>query len=172
MAPAPQTDFEQIFEALGRVGARYVVVGGVAVLLQGHPRFTADLDLVVGLEPSNVQQAIGALASLDYRPRAPVALDQFADAQARRDWIEQKGLTVFSLWSPRFPATDVDLFVAEPMPFDEMWRHADQVELGGTTVAVASIEDLVAMKQKAGRPKDLQDIAELRKLLVSRTEEP
>jgi hypothetical protein len=47
MNPPPKTDFEQIFEALGQAGVRYVVVGGVAVVLHGHPRLTADRDLVV-----------------------------------------------------------------------------------------------------------------------------
>ena len=40
--------FEPVFAALERAGSRYVVVGGVAVVLQGHARFTADLDLVIG----------------------------------------------------------------------------------------------------------------------------
>lgn len=170
MSPPAQTDFEQVFDRLGRAGVRYVVVGGVGVLLQGHPRFTADLDLVIGLDSANVRLAIDALVSLDYRPRAPVPLEQFADPVIRREWIEQKGLTVFSLWSPRLPATEVDLFVAEPMPFEDMWRRSDRVNVGGSEVAVASIDDLISMKQKAARPKDLQDIAELQKLSADRNE--
>jgi len=168
MGPDTKTDFEQIFEALARANVQYVIVGGVAVLLQGHPRFTADLDLVVALEPANALRAIQALDSLDYRPRAPVDAASFADPTVRRQWIEEKGLTVFSMWSTQFPATEVDIFVAEPMPFDQIWKNADKASVGDVEVAVASVPDLIAMKERAGRPKDLQDVAELRKLLAMR----
>lgn len=47
-------------------------------------------------------------------------------------------------------------------PYRELRQHADRYDLGGFNVSVASIDDLVAMKQAAGRPKDLLDIEELR----------
>ena len=111
----------RVFDVLAKARVRYLVVGGVAVVLHGHLRVTADLDLVVDLEPGNALSATKALASLGYRPRAPVALDQFADATQRRRWIEEKGLTVFSLWSPAAPGTEVDLFVREPFAFGEVY---------------------------------------------------
>jgi hypothetical protein len=153
-----QGDLFEIFEALGDAHVRYLVVGGVAVVLHGHPRFTADLDLVVALERDNVLATVEALARLDYRPRAPVMASDLADPAIRRAWVEEKGLTVFSLWSKRFPATEIDLFVEEPFPFEEAYRRGVHVRLGGTEVVVASIDDLVALKRRAGRPRDLEDI--------------
>src|SRR5205814_2241965 len=97
-------DLHRIFEALAGAPVRYLVVGGVAVVLHGHPRFTADLDLVVGLEPDNVRAAMSALETLGYRPRAPVKMADFADPAIRRQWIADKGLQVFSLWSAQLPA--------------------------------------------------------------------
>jgi hypothetical protein len=164
-----RTDFELIFEALGQARARYLVVGGVAVVLHGYSRFTADLDLVVGLDPPNARSAMLALSSLDYRPRAPVRAEDFADPVLRQQLIAEKGMAVFSLSSTRFPATEVDVFAQEPMPFDAMLARATEVSLGGTPVAVASIEDLILMKEQVGRPQDLQDAAELRKILALRT---
>lgn len=134
------------------------MVGGVAVVLHGHPRFTADIDLVVALDPGNVRTAIEALSRLGYRPRAPVDAALLADPAARERWIDEKGLTVFTLWSPEHPATEVDLFVREPFPFDEAWGRATFADLGDVTVPVASIGDLVALKRTAGRPKDLEDV--------------
>jgi hypothetical protein len=151
-------DFDLIFDALQRGRVRYLVVGGVAVVLHGHPRFTADLDLVVALDPENARAAVGALARLGYRPRAPVDGALFADPGTRQRWIDEKGLTVFTLWSPEHPATEVDLFVREPFPFAAAWARATTVDLDGVKVPVASIEDLVALKRAAGRPKDLEDI--------------
>jgi hypothetical protein len=111
-------DFDRIFAALSAGKVRYLVVGGVAVVLHGHPCFTADLDLVVALDPDNARAAIAALATLGYRPRAPVDGAQFADPAARERWIEEEGLTDFTLWSPDHPAPEVDLFVLEPFPFE------------------------------------------------------
>jgi hypothetical protein len=62
-------DFDLIFDELQRSQVRYLVVGGVAVVLQGHPRFTADLDLVVALDPSNARGTIADLGDV----KVPVA---------------------------------------------------------------------------------------------------
>lgn len=157
-------DFDAIFDALNAVQVRYLVVGGVAVVLHGHPRFTADIDIVLSLERTNVLAALRALMTLGYRPRAPVNADDFAEADIRRKWIEEKGLTVFSFWSPEHPATEIDLFVTEPFPFDETYARATTIDLGTTLVRVLNIDDLIALKLRAGRPKDLEDVRILRAL--------
>jgi hypothetical protein len=137
------------------------VVGGVAVVLHGHPRFTADLDLVLALDAVNVRAAIAALSELGYRPRAPVRAEDLADPDQRADWIRNKGMIVFSLASPAHPTTEVDLFVEEPFPFEAAYRRASWTDLGETRVPVASISDLVEMKRRAGRPQDLEDVRQL-----------
>ena len=162
------SDFELIFQALEKARVQYLVVGGVAVVLHGHPRFTADLDLILALEPPNVLAAIAALGQLGYRPRAPVPVEQFANAEIRREWIRDKGLTVFSLWSPNHPATEIDLFVEEPFPFVDAYRRATRADLDGIPVTVASIPDLIDLKHRASRPKDLEDIRALEALLADR----
>ncbi len=165
-----ESDFELVFAALQREDVRYLVVGGVAVVLHGHPRFTADLDLVVGLDRDNASRAVKALAGLGYRPRAPVDASLFADPGVRQGWIDEKGLTVFTLWSPDHPATEIDLFVREPFPFTAALGRAVTVELGDLEVPVASIEDLVALKRAAGRPKDLDDVQILEALARERSD--
>jgi hypothetical protein len=161
-------DFERIFEALALSHVRYLVVGGVAVVLHGHARVTADLDLIVALEPENARAAMTALIGLGYRPRAPVDPLQFADPEVRQHWIDEKGLKVFSLWSPNFPGTEIDIFVKEPMPFVEMAGRAVRVTVGGSQLLVAGIEDIIRMKKAVGRPKDLDDVAELEAIAMLR----
>jgi hypothetical protein len=155
------SDLERVFGALEAAGARYLVVGGVAVVLHGHPRFTADLDLVLALDPVNIEAALSALEGIGYRPRAPVPLRAFADPEQRADWERTKGLTVFSLWSADLPGTEVDLFVSDPLPFEPAWERRLRAQVGGLSVNVASLDDLIEMKRRAGRPQDLADVREL-----------
>ena len=163
----PADHIGRILAALNQASVRYVVVGGVAVVLHGHLRFTADLDLVLALERENVLAALRALQALGFRPRPPVAAEQFADGNLRAQWVREKGMTVFSLWSPELPGTDVDLFAEEPIPFGELAARADPVALAALSVPVASIPDLIALKRIAGRPTDLEDIAALEAIALS-----
>jgi predicted nucleotidyltransferase len=152
---------EPIFVALNDAGARYVVVGGLATVLHGFTRLTHDIDLAVDLVPAEAAKVIAVLTGLGLLPRAPVEVDDFARPDARAAWIERDKMMVFSLWDPANPLRAVDLFVDNPIAFEELWRSADEVELQTTTVRIASIEHLIAMKRLAGRPRDLQDIAAL-----------
>jgi hypothetical protein len=152
---------EQVLASLNAAGVRYLVVGGVAVVLHGHLRTTADLDLVVSLEPSNARRAIDAVAALGYRARAPVPAERFADAAERAAWISEKELTVFSLWSDRLPGLELDLFVREPFDFEQAWARRVTVSLDTTTATVVGLQDLLALKREARRPQDLADVEAL-----------
>ncbi|MCC6644932.1 MAG: nucleotidyl transferase AbiEii/AbiGii toxin family protein [Polyangiaceae bacterium] len=158
-----------IVSALDESGARFVVVGGLAVVLHGHARLTADVDLVVDLSPGEAIKPVAALTRLGMVPRAPVAARDFADPEARRRWSEEEGMKVFSLWDPRAPLREVDLFVEPPIPFEDLWARSVEVTLAGRRVRVASLSDLIAMKRLAGRPKDLEDIAALTALAARAT---
>lgn len=155
---------EQVLGALNDAGASYLVVGGVAVVLHGHLRTTADLDLVVHLDRDNVLRAVKALSDLGYRPRAPVDIEAFAEASNRESWIRDKGLTVFSLWNASTPALEVDLFVTEPFDFADVDSRALTVQLDTTQARVIGLSDLIALKQAANRPQDQADIEALQAL--------
>jgi len=161
-------EVERVVEALNRARVRYLVVGGVAVVLHGYLRTTGDLDLVLHLERDNLVRAVVALKGLGYRPRAPVGLDAFADATQRESWHRDKGLTVFSLWHPTRPVLEVDLFVNEPFDFDTVYGRALRVALETTEATVISLEDLKAMKGRVGRPRDVEDVAALDALAKQR----
>ena len=153
--------FEKLFAELNAHGVRYVVVGGVATVLHGFARLTADLDVVIDLEPAAAENAMRAFGELGMRPRAPVNALEFAKPEKRREWIAEKGMRVFSLHDPSDPFREVDVFVEEPIPFAELWARAETMDLGSTTVRVASIQDLITLKRIAGRPQDLEDIEAL-----------
>jgi len=157
--------FEPVFEALNRAQVRYVVVGGLATVLHGHARLTADIDLVIDLSRAEAKKTLEALVGLGFRPRAPVEPLAFADPAIRARWIHEKGMRVFSLWDPDNPMREVDLFVEHPVDFDDLWSRSEVIELTRTTVRIASIPDLIYLKRLAGRPQDLADIEALEVIL-------
>jgi hypothetical protein len=159
---------EPLFDALNRSDVRYVVVGGVATVLHGFARLTADVDLMVDLSPTEARKAIETLVGLGLRPRPPVDAMAFADAVVRESWIRDKGMRVFSLWDPARPMREVDIFVEHPIEFEALFAHAEIVPLDTTTVRVASIPDLIALKRLASRPQDLADIEALEAILQTR----
>ena len=156
---------QAIIQALNQAEVRYLVVGGLAVVAHGHVRFTADVDLVLDLDEKNLRRALAAFEYLGFRPRAPVPLEDFADAEIRAGWIRDRGLTVLSLFSDRHPFTEVDLFVADPLGFDEAYQQRATFEISpGVEAAFVGIDDLILMKKAAGRPQDLSDLEQLEKL--------
>jgi hypothetical protein len=156
---------EAIVRALNEAGVRYLIVGGMAVVAHGYLRFTADLDLILDLREDNLRRAVAALASQGYRPRAPVPLEDFTDAQKRAQWVTEKRLTVFSLDSPSHPRTEVDLFVEAPLDFDQAYAEAVPMELAsGLSATFVSYDGLLHLKNRAGRPQDLEDVARLKAL--------
>ena len=77
--------------------SHYLVVGGVAVNLYGVLRTTADLDLMVHLrDGDNAHGFVAAMKELNYKPRAPVNADDFADPLKRQEWIQDKRALVFT----------------------------------------------------------------------------
>lgn len=160
--------FEPIFAALENGAVRYVVVGGMATVLHGYARLTADVDVIVDQDPDEARKAIRVLAALGFIPRAPVNAEDYADANVRRMWFEDKGMRVLSLWDPQHPMREVDLFVENPIDFDLLYERSQIVTLATTKVRIASIEDLIQLKRLANRPEDQRDIEALQAIRRSK----
>lgn len=155
-----------LVSTLNAAGVRYLLVGGLAVIAHGYTRLTQDIDVVLDLDdPLAVERALAALAGIGYRPRAPVPLAQFADPDLRRRWVVEKDMIVFSLYRDAGEVTEVDLFITAPFPFDDAWRDRYLAEVDdGITAPFIDLARLCAMKESAGRPKDIEDVRILRSL--------
>ena len=161
--------YEPLFRALNASGTRYVVVGGVAVVLRGYARLTADIDLILNLEESAAARVMHTLAKLGLLPRAPVDSGDFAVASIREGWLHDKGMQIFSLFHPDNPMLSVDLFTHHPIEFESLFDRSDACDVGGVSVRVASIPDLIYLKRLADRPRDREDIEKLE--TIARLEE-
>lgn len=156
--------FLPVFKLLNDAEVRYVVVGGIATILHGYVRATADVDLIIDLHTQEAQKTIRALITAGFKPQAPVDPMEFANVSQRERWIAEKNMEVFSLVHSNTAGLTVDLFARYPVPFDDLWVRSVLMNLDGIEIRVCSIDDLITMKRKVGRHKDLADIEQLVKI--------
>ena len=146
----------------GRVD--FVVIGGVAAILHGSARNTFDLDICFANDPDNLEALGSTLVSLRAQLRGVPEPVPFVPGAASLKRIDVLTLTT--------TAGDLDeLRIPSGAPrYDVLRAHADRFDVGGFEVRVASVEDLIAMKTAAGRPKDQSDVEELEAILRLRSE--
>lgn len=144
-----------LVQALVEGGVDFVIIGGVAVVLHAMPRFTKDLDICYSTTQDNLDALGSVLVTLEARLRGvPETVPFVPDGRTLRQ-TQIMCLTT--------PVGDIDLLVdPDGAPtYNALRRHADVMDLGGQSVRVASIEDMLAMKRAAGRPQDVVDIESL-----------
>lgn len=159
-----------IVKALNKGKIKYAVAGGVAVVLHGFTRFTADLDLIVELSEKNLDKFFDIMRNLGYRPRVPVKKEEFIDRKKRQEWIDKKGMIVFSFFHLKDHLKIVDMFVTEPIKFSEIEKDIERIEVNKVKVCAISNRHLRRLKALASRPQDLIDISNLEEIERIRNE--
>jgi hypothetical protein len=159
-------DPDRILTALVKRQVEFVVIGAVAAIAQGGPLITQDLDITPAREPGNLDRLARALKDLDARLRLP------DDSSGIEFPIEPRFLGSVGSWTLKTPSGDLDLlFVPSGTAgYEDLKRSAVSVELWGQEVLVASLADIIRMKEAAGRPKDLGQLPALRQTLELRRE--
>jgi hypothetical protein len=155
VASLPDYHPAALVQALVDGGVDFVIVGGVAVVLQAMPRFTKDLDICYATAQDNLDALGGVLVTLTARLRGiPETVPFVPDGHTLRH------TQILCLTTP---VGDIDLLVdPDGAPgYDTLRERASVMELSGRSVRVASIEDMLAMKRAAARPQDLADIESL-----------
>jgi hypothetical protein len=136
---------------LNRVGARYVVVGGFAIIEAGFPRLTQDVDLLVDVSPENEARVFEALRSLPDR-----AVDELDPGDIARFTVVRVADEIL-----------VDLIKSGcGVDYAEASRDAVHREINGVRIPFASPLTLWKMKQ-THREKDIPDRLFLRQLLTA-----
>lgn len=146
-----------MIRALNDHDVHYVVIGGLAAGVQGAMWATFDLDIVYERSTANYAALAATLAQLE---AAPVDLPPGVSVQ-----IDGRALAAGDVWTVMTRAGRLDL-LSEPAPgltYPELVSRARWID-GLERYPVASIEDLIAMKSYAGRPKDIGQIELLRAL--------
>jgi hypothetical protein len=162
--------YEDIFKEFELREVRYLVVGGMAVNLYGYVRLTVDLDIMADLSEKNLSKIIGVMEKFDYTPRVPVNPHEFLSDEKREEWIKKKGAVVFTFIDLNEPFKHIDIFLSNPIDFEEAYLRKELMTIGDVKVSIVSIDDLIKLKSLSGRQRDVEDIDHLERIRVLRNE--
>ena len=156
--------YGKIFKALNDAHVRYIVVGGVAMNLLGYPRFTGDIDILLALDETNLNNMAALMKDMGYERRLPVDLATLGDERKVLQWIKEKGLLAYTFINAAEPQFSIDVIVGSSLKFADYERHRSLVKIWKIAIPVVSIDDLIGMKQKSDRKKDAEDVVALLEL--------
>lgn len=155
-------DFEALIKALTESNVEFIVIGGLAASAHGSARSTSDLDVVYRRTTENIGRLVRALAPLNpYLRGAPEGLPFVWDLATVRN-----GLNFMLVTSKG----DIDLLgeVTGGGPYERLLEDSIELELLGKTIRCLGLQRLINVKRAAGRPKDLEAVAELEAILEER----
>lgn len=153
-----------LFRALEDRKVRYMLVGGLAMNLHGVPRMTMDVDLVLALDDANLVSFVAAARDLGLVPVAPVALEDLCIPAKRHAWSTERHMIAFALRPPNPDGPTVDVLINPPLDIEDALSRAERRDLAGAGVFVASVDDMIKLKEKSGRAQDRADIEHLRRV--------
>jgi hypothetical protein len=166
MADSSPPNVPLIVETLNNNKVEYLLVGGLAATLHGAKRPTFDFDCLARQTPENFERLATALKQLNARLR----VGGLSDEEAALLPVQLDGIALarmgISTW--RTDAGDIDVMIDMPdrsgtrHRFEHFEPRSARQELAGIIVSVAALPDVIASKEHANRPKDLDALPELR----------
>ena len=140
-------DFREFIESLNKHNVRYLLIGGYAVALHGHPRYTKDLDIWIWMEDTNAANLLNALKEFGFSSISLVVEDFL-----KPDQIIQLG----------FPPNRIDLMTSpKGVEFDTCYASREEIEIEGLKVNLIDLKNLIKNKKATGRHQDLADLENL-----------
>jgi predicted nucleotidyltransferase len=140
-------DFKEFVQSLNDNGVHYLVIGGYAVALHGHPRYTKDLDIWIEMTLENAAKVVKALEQFGF-----VSLGLKAEDFLVPDQIIQLG----------YPPNRIDLLTTlEGIDFETCYATRVNVKIDAISVNFIDLENLKKNKRKLGRLQDLADLENL-----------
>lgn len=152
------TDFSRLLDSLVAARVEFIIVGGLAATVHGSSRLTQDIDIVYRRAGDNLSRIADALGAYEpYLRGAPRGLPFEWSATTLK-----RGLN-FTLTTR---LGDIDLLgeIVGGGGYDDLLPHTIEVELFGRACRCLDLPTLIRTKRAAGRPRDLEAIAELEAL--------
>ncbi|CAN5618137.1 hypothetical protein BH11ARM2_BH11ARM2_26010 [soil metagenome] len=159
--PPEIPDLPKLAAALASEEVDYVLIGGLALILQGGDRFTFDADIAIAFTRENISRVVRALAPLHPRPLrlAPGAAWVWDEFCVRAPW---------SLFQTDAGRLDLILRLPGADSYAGVYERSRLLVIEGATVRVATLEDLKAMKSVSERDRDRSDVHMIDALLKLR----
>jgi hypothetical protein len=151
---------ERLVEVLDRHEVEYLPVGGVAARVYGASREMKDIDCLVRRTRANLDRLAAAMRELHARLRVEGLTD--AEAALLPVQIDAVTLNAIEISTWRTDAGDLDVLVEIPgrdggrRLYDELAADARDLDYAGIAVRVAGLDDIIASKEWANRPKTLR----------------
>jgi hypothetical protein len=140
-------DFKEFIESLNANQVRYMVVGGYAVALHGHPRYTKDLDVWVECSADNAAAMMKAIEQFGMGSLGLSVADFLVP-----DQVVQLG----------YPPNRIDILIGvSGVEFARCYPHRVKVVLDGVEVNFIDLVNLKKNKKASGRLQDLADLENL-----------
>ena len=149
---------KKVINALNAKRVPYLLIGGYAVALHGAVRGTVDIDIAIGLNEKAYKNVEKALMDIGLKSRLPVNAEEVF--HFRENYIQKRNLIAWSFYNPDNPLEIVDVIITE----DAKSYKSLTKTIGGLKIKVISLEDLIKLKKKSGRPQDIEDVNALEKL--------
>lgn len=152
-------DYKQLIPTLVKGKVKFIIIGGIAAVVHGSARSTFDLDVVYCREALNIKNLVQTL-----KPCSPYLRDapQGLPFELDQDTVE-KGLN-FTL-TTRLGNLDLLGEVIGGGRYEDLLPYAEEIEVFGIKCLCLGLKRLIHIKRAAGRPKDLEAIAELEAIL-------
>lgn len=156
---APELDIEGILEALAEANVEFLLIGGVAVGFHGYVRATKDVDVVPSPDPNNLNRLARVLGRLGAEVEGA---GEFEDGELP-DPLDSDVLALGGNWvlRTRLGRFDVMQWIGDEALWPRLSPQAVPAQIGNLSVLMVGYDDLVALKQEAGRPEDLADLRRL-----------
>lgn len=156
----PELDISGILAELNRERVEFLVIGGVAVGFHGYVRATKDVDIVPAPDSENLERLARLLERLDAQIEGA---DEFEEGELP-DPLDPDALALGGNWvlRTRLGRFDIMQWIGDEALWEKLAPGALDTEVDGLSIKVVSYEDLVALKEMAGRPEDLTDLQRLR----------
>ena len=154
-SPKPReitSQFEKLLVALASDQVDFALVGGLAVVLNGYPRFTLDADIIVGASPENLRRLIACLTNWGEGWAHELKLEDFQLLEGAVRVMEE---------------FDLDIFVhMREKTLDDFRPRLRYLETAGVRIPYLAPQDLIYLKEGSWREKDKFDVQALREILA------
>jgi hypothetical protein len=157
---------KDIIIALCEKRVKFIIFGGVAIVLHGVERMTLDLDISIELEKENIDSFLDVMKNFNLSPRPPLPPQILYDLEIMNYIIKEKNAVAFTFIDKENPFKQVDVLIHPELRYEKWINKTQEMELFGHKICILSKEAIIELKQnlKQPRDKDLIDIKELKKI--------